>query len=168
MQTVKGAIVLITGAAMGMGKLYARRAVDEGATVVLWDVNAELLAATAAELGPAAHPYVVDISSADAIARAAELVRAEVGDPSILINNAGIVRGKLFVEHDHEADIELTIEDQRDCADARDPRVPARDDREPRAVAHREHRLGRGPPVDAADRASTARRSGRSWAGATR
>lgn len=109
MQTVKGAIVLITGAAMGMGKLYARRAVDEGATVVLWDVNAELLEATAAELGPAAHPYVVDISSADAIARAAERVRAEVGDPNILINNAGIVRGKLFVEHDHDADIELTM-----------------------------------------------------------
>jgi all-trans-retinol dehydrogenase (NAD+) len=109
MQTIDGAIVLVTGAAMGMGRLYAQRAVSEGATVVLWDVNAELLAATAAELGPAAHPYLVDISSASAIARAAARVREEVGDPSILINNAGIVRGKLFVEHDHESDIDLTM-----------------------------------------------------------
>lgn len=109
MKTINGAIVLITGAAMGMGKLYAQRAVAEGATVVLWDVNADLLAATAAELGSAVHPYVVDISSADAIVRAAAWVRAEVGDPSILINNAGIVRGKLFVEHEHESDIELTM-----------------------------------------------------------
>ncbi|MEO6943935.1 MAG: SDR family oxidoreductase [Lacisediminihabitans sp.] len=109
MQTVKGDIVLVTGAAMGMGRLYARLAVAEGATVVLWDINAELLAATAAELGPAAHPYVVDISNVDAIVEAAARVREDVGDPSILINNAGIVRGKLFVEHDHESDIDLTM-----------------------------------------------------------
>jgi short-subunit dehydrogenase len=109
MKTINGAIVLITGAAMGMGKLYAELAVSEGATVVLWDVNAELLAATAEELGSAAHPYVVDISSTDAIVQAAARVRAEVGDPSILINNAGIVRGKLFVEHEHGSDIDLTM-----------------------------------------------------------
>jgi all-trans-retinol dehydrogenase (NAD+) len=109
MQSISGAIVLITGAAMGMGKLYARLAVAEGATVVLWDVNAELLEATAAELGPAAHPYVVDISNTEAIVSAAARVRGEIGDPSIVINNAGIVRGKLFVEHEHGADIDSTM-----------------------------------------------------------
>ncbi|MCU1425415.1 MAG: putative short chain dehydrogenase [Microbacteriaceae bacterium] len=109
MRTLRESIVLVTGAAMGMGALYARRAVAEGATVVLWDVDAPLLAEVAAELGPQARPYVVDLSDQKDIARAAALVRAEVGDPVVVINNAGIVRGKLFVDHDHDADIELTM-----------------------------------------------------------
>lgn len=110
MFSVDGSTVLITGAARGMGLLYAQRAVAEGArAVVLWDVDADLLATIAAELGPTAHPYVVDVSSREAIVDAAARVLAEVGVPDVLINNAGIVRGKLFVEHDQEADIALTM-----------------------------------------------------------
>ena len=109
MRTLRGEIVLITGAAMGMGRLFARLAVDEGATVVLWDVDAIGLARTAEELGAAAHPYVVDLADVADITRVAALVRAEVGDPTVVINNAGIVRGKLFVEHDQLVDIELTM-----------------------------------------------------------
>jgi short-subunit dehydrogenase len=109
MRTIEGAIVLITGAAMGMGKLYAQRAVAEGATVILWDVNEALLAETAAELGPSAHAFVVDLADPSDIVRTAEKVKAEIGDPTIIINNAGIVRGKLFVDHDHVSDIELTM-----------------------------------------------------------
>lgn len=105
----QGTIILITGAAMGMGKLYAERAIADGATVVLWDVNAELLAKTAAELGNRAHPFVVDLANPDDIRRVAALVITEIGDPTIIVNNAGIVRGKLFVDHDHDADIELTM-----------------------------------------------------------
>ena len=41
MKTVICKKILITGAAMGMGKLYAQLAVNEGAgTIVLWDINA--------------------------------------------------------------------------------------------------------------------------------
>lgn len=110
MRSVGGAIVLITGAARGMGRLYALRAVKEGAkAVVLWDSDGELLASTAEALGKTAHPYVLDLADASAISATAALVRSEVGDPDILINNAGIVRGKLFVEHDQEADITLTM-----------------------------------------------------------
>jgi all-trans-retinol dehydrogenase (NAD+) len=105
----EGTIILITGAAMGMGKLYAERAIADGATVVLWDVNAELLAKTAAELGNRAHPFVVDLANPDDIRRVAALVITEIGDPTIIVNNAGIVRGKLFVDHDHDTDIELTM-----------------------------------------------------------
>lgn len=110
MFSVEGSTVLITGAARGMGLLYARRAVAEGAkAVVIWDVDAGELAAVATELGAVAHPYVVDLSQpADTIGAAARVL-AEVGAPDLLVNNAGIVRGKLFVEHDHEADIALTL-----------------------------------------------------------
>jgi len=112
-ESLAGSTVLITGAAMGMGKMYAHLAVqDHAAHVVLWDVNAELLQEAVAELegrGSAIHSYVVDVSTLEAIEEAAEKVRNDVGTPDILINNAGIVRGKYFWEHDQRADIAATM-----------------------------------------------------------
>jgi all-trans-retinol dehydrogenase (NAD+) len=117
MKSVSGLTVVITGAAMGMGRLYAERAVAEGAAhVVLLDVNEDALAATAAELtaassagGTVAH-YVVDLSSRTAIEKVAARVRTEVGTPQVLINNAGIVRSSYFWEHDPARDIEATMQ----------------------------------------------------------
>lgn len=113
MQTVEGRIVLVTGAAMGMGRLYAERAVSErAATVVLWDVDAAALAQTRdalVEAGGNVFARVVDLVSPAAILDAAAAVRSEVGDPDIVINNAGIVRSKPFWEHDPERDIEPVI-----------------------------------------------------------
>ncbi|MEV8145574.1 SDR family oxidoreductase [Specibacter sp. NPDC078709] len=112
-ESLSNATVLITGAAMGMGKMYAHLAVqDHAAHVILWDINAELLAAAVAELsgkGSVIHSYVVDVSKLEDIEAAAEKVRAEVGTPDILINNAGIVRGKYFWEHDQRSDIAATM-----------------------------------------------------------
>ena len=113
MQTVEGKIVLVTGAAMGMGRLYAERAIAErAAAVVLWDVDAATLATTLNELTAApirVHAYVVDVASVADITTAAARVRAEVGDPDIVINNAGVVRSKLFWEHDHTRDIAFVM-----------------------------------------------------------
>lgn len=96
-----------------MGRLYAQRAVREGAkAVVLWDIDADALAATAADLaapGVNVVPYLVDISSLQSIADAAGRVRAEVGHPEVLVNNAGIVRSGYFWEHHPERDTELTM-----------------------------------------------------------
>ena len=110
---VTGATVLITGAARGMGELYARRAVKEGAAAIaLWDVDRDRAEALAAELdGPRSRvrAYVVDVSDREAIREAARRTADELGAPDVLINNAGIVRGALFWEHDPERDIELTM-----------------------------------------------------------
>jgi len=113
MKNVAGKKVLITGAAMGMGKMYAQLAVDEGAAaVILWDLNENALKETAEELrasGGTVHEYVVDVSSREAVADAAARVRSEVGDPEIVINNAGIVRGNKYFWECDPADSELTI-----------------------------------------------------------
>jgi len=113
MDNVAGRRVLITGAAMGMGRLYAELAVREGAAaVVLWDVNAAELEKTALELrgrGGKVIAQVVDVAQPQAIAEAAAQLRREVGDPDILINNAGIIRGKFFWEHDPQKDIQMTM-----------------------------------------------------------
>lgn len=110
-----GAVVLITGAARGMGELYARRAAKEGAAAIaLWDVDEDRANALAAELTNLysrvrVGVYAVDIADQEAVAREAKHTRDELGAPDILVNNAGIVRGALFWEHDPERDIELTM-----------------------------------------------------------
>ncbi len=113
MKTVAGKVVLVTGGAMGMGRLYAIHAVAEGASaVVLWDLDHDALEATRAELaakGGRVLAHVVDVSSPNAVMEAAARVRAEAGDPDIVVNNAGVVRGKPFWEHDPVADTEFVV-----------------------------------------------------------
>lgn len=115
MKDVSGAVVLITGAAMGMGRLFAERAVAErAAAVVLLDINEEALAVTAGELSGGTtlvHTEVVDVRRVTALRAAARRIRKAVGAVDIVINNAGIVRGNAyFWETDPVADTQLTIE----------------------------------------------------------
>lgn len=114
MKSVKGTNVLVTGAAMGLGKLFATRAVTEGASaVVLWDANEVALRETAAELealGGTVHWETVDVTSEDRVARAADKVRHEVGTIHVLFNNAGIVRGNGYFWESSPKDFELTME----------------------------------------------------------
>ena len=113
MQSVAGKKVLITGAAMGMGRIYADMAVREGAAaVVLWDINQAALEQAAAELraaGGKVHAQVVDVARPEAIAEGAAQTRAAVGDPEVVFNNAGVIRGKYFWEHDPVKDIAFTM-----------------------------------------------------------
>lgn len=115
--SVAGSRFVITGAASGMGLLYARHAVAEGAAVVwLWDVNKKALAEVVQELSRIGVPNtvvygdVVDLSSRTAIEKAAAKVIKKVGGADVLINNAGVVRGALFWEHDNEAHTEKTMQ----------------------------------------------------------
>lgn len=110
---VRDAVVLITGAARGMGELYARRAVHAGArAIALWDIDKAAVTALSADLsrsGVDVRPYRVDVSTLADIQRGIHAVRTDLGSPHILINNAGIVRGAPFWEHDPSRDIEATL-----------------------------------------------------------
>ena len=70
MKSVNGKNVLITGGAMGMGRLFAERAIaEQAAAVVLWDVNESVLNDTLNELDGGASDvrgYIVDVGDADA------------------------------------------------------------------------------------------------------
>ncbi len=114
--TVAGTRILITGAAMGMGRLYAERAVAEGAeTVILWDINKEALSETTKALRVHADnsqeivPMLVDIGQRTAIEKAAAEVIKNHGGVDIIINNAGVVRGTYFWEHENERDTEFIM-----------------------------------------------------------
>jgi short-subunit dehydrogenase len=98
---VRGKVFLVTGGAMGMGKLVAERFARDGAKVVIWDVNADALAKTAKEFGDKGyevHTYVVDVSDREKVYQEAEKVKNEVGSVDVLMNNAGIVRAGQFLE----------------------------------------------------------------------
>ena len=120
MNDVSGATVLVTGAAMGMGRLFAERAVREGAAaVVLVDVDAEALAQAAGELrdgvpeasGTRVVTETVDVRDPDQVSALAERIAEDVGTVTVLVNNAGVVRGNgYFWETDPVADAQLTLE----------------------------------------------------------
>jgi all-trans-retinol dehydrogenase (NAD+) len=115
MRSVQGKHVLVTGAAMGMGRLFVERAIAEQASaVVLWDIDESALNETLTELADAPTEisgYVVDVADPTSVADAAAAVLDEFGRIDVLINNAGVVRGnKYFWETDLERDTKFTID----------------------------------------------------------
>jgi len=100
--TLQGSHVLITGAGSGIGRLMALGAVGRGAThVVLWDLNLAAAMDVAAEikaLGAEALAQKVDVSKRDAVMAAAAQTLEKVGHLDVVINNAGIVSGKKFLD----------------------------------------------------------------------
>src|SRR5512145_2489209 len=90
MARLKGKIALVTGAASGLGKRMAQRFAEEGAKVLLTDVNGTGAAAAAAESGANAASFAHDVTSEEQwIAAIAEAKRV-FGGLHILVNNAGI------------------------------------------------------------------------------
>jgi all-trans-retinol dehydrogenase (NAD+) len=111
MTAFRDSTILLTGAASGLGRLMARGMAAEGARLVLWDVDAQGLEATRAELGGSAAPvatYVCDLSDRGAIAATAARTLAECGAVDMLVNNAGVVSGKTILAAS-DADIERTF-----------------------------------------------------------
>jgi 2-dehydro-3-deoxy-L-rhamnonate dehydrogenase (NAD+) len=92
-----GRTAVITGGASGLGKAAARRIVQEGGTVSLWDVNRDALNTARAEVG-AAHVAEVDVSDHAAVVRAAKDACVTLGRIEILINSAGITGATVPVQ----------------------------------------------------------------------
>lgn len=107
-----GSTVLVTGGAMGMGRLMALGAARRGAKqVVVWDLDKANLAAVKKELaalGATAHTVVVDVTNHQAVTKAATKVLADTGGVDVVINNAGVVSGKEFLDLTPE-DIQKTF-----------------------------------------------------------
>ncbi|KAL0481113.1 all-trans-retinol dehydrogenase [Acrasis kona] len=100
-QDLKGRLVLITGGASGIGRIMARRFIQEGARVVIWDVHQENMKITLEELGKDSTKckgYIVDICDYAKVYAVAKQVEQDMGPVDILINNAGIVSGKKILE----------------------------------------------------------------------
>ncbi|HEV7404301.1 MAG TPA: SDR family NAD(P)-dependent oxidoreductase, partial [Chthoniobacteraceae bacterium] len=83
---------VITGGARGIGYAIATRMLQSGASVSLWDLNAEALAGAARELSSLGHVETVEMNMTDesSVAAATEQTVAALGGIDILVNNAGI------------------------------------------------------------------------------
>jgi 2-dehydro-3-deoxy-L-rhamnonate dehydrogenase (NAD+) len=90
---LKTRVAVITGGAQGIGYAVAERFIASGAKVVLWDIDAALLAKAQASLGAAASIASVELTDASAVAAATAAVLAQHGRIDILVNNAGITGG---------------------------------------------------------------------------
>jgi 3-oxoacyl-[acyl-carrier protein] reductase len=93
---LKDKVALITGGAAGIGKITAKRFAEEGAQVVICDVNEEDGQQVAEELG--AEFYKVDVTDREDVQRWVDAVIEEYGRIDVLINNAGVLRDALFVK----------------------------------------------------------------------
>ena len=98
-------VVLITGAASGIGRLLALGAAARGARTVLWDrdqTGLEKVRAELADRGAVALCHTVDLSDRTAIQAAARHVLEVHGGVDVLVNNAGVVTGKGLVASSDE------------------------------------------------------------------
>jgi NAD(P)-dependent dehydrogenase (short-subunit alcohol dehydrogenase family) len=83
---------VVTGAAQGIGLSIARRLLDSGAAVSLWDRDAELLLATVDQIGQSrmVSHEIVDVAKPEGVAAAASATIEKHGRIDILVANAGI------------------------------------------------------------------------------
>ncbi|MCI5826524.1 MAG: SDR family oxidoreductase [Arcanobacterium sp.] len=113
---LKGAVVLVTGAGSGIGRLMAVGAARRGAKgVIVWDLNetgaketARLAESAAASASLETLTAKVDVTDADSVSSAAQAALQHFGRVDILINNAGIVTGKEFLKLS-DADVQRTF-----------------------------------------------------------
>jgi 3-oxoacyl-[acyl-carrier protein] reductase len=92
-------VAVVTGAARGSGAATAVRLATDGLSVAVVDLVAEDCAGTVRAVGTAggrALAVGADVSDADAVAAAVAQVAAELGPPTVLVNNAGITRDNLL------------------------------------------------------------------------
>ena len=95
---LKDKVALITGGAAGIGKATAQRFVEEGAQVVICDVNPVAGEAAVEELGPNAVFYQVNVTDRQAVQAWVDAVVETYGRVDILVNNAGVLRDNMLVK----------------------------------------------------------------------
>ncbi|KAI9711304.1 MAG: hypothetical protein M1820_002291 [Bogoriella megaspora] len=96
-------VVVITGGASGLGLLLAETLGMKGAAVAVLDVKQMQDEVYGVEF------YSCNVSDKDDVERAAQRIRDELGDPTILINNAGVVNGKRLLDL-NKTDIERNFQ----------------------------------------------------------
>lgn len=97
---------IVTGAARGIGAAVAKRLASDGFAVAVLDLDEAACATTVdaiTEAGGKALAVGADVSDADSVNAAVERIATELGAPTVLVNNAGILRDNLLFK--------MTVED---------------------------------------------------------
>ena len=90
---------IVTGSGRGIGAAVAKRLADDGLAVAVLDITEEAAADTAKAINDAGGKAIAvgaDVSDEASVTAAVEKVAAELGAPTVLVNNAGILRDNLL------------------------------------------------------------------------
>jgi len=104
--SLKGKIAIVTGGGSGIGRACAVQLARDGATIAVWDLNAEAAAETVKLIeadGGQARAYVGDAAGKESIDKIVAQIRSELGPILILVNNAGITGFVPFLDITPEA-----------------------------------------------------------------
>merc|ERR1712142_322919 len=99
---VQGEVAVVTGAGHGIGRELAFQLVKLGVRVACWDINKESVKETVDEIekdGGQAMMVIVDVSDKEDVRQAASVTRNEMGEVTLLFNNAGIMPCKPIFSH---------------------------------------------------------------------
>jgi len=105
---MKERVVIVTGAAAGIGLATARRFAQDGCRVASWDVKD-------GEAQAEGMFQKVDVTSADSVAQAVEEVVAKWGGLNVLVNNAGILRDAQLIKYKDGAVAGMMTDEQFDA-----------------------------------------------------
>lgn len=130
---MKNRHVVVTGAAQGLGAAYARAFAEQGARVVVADINlpgANSVARSITDAGGEALPLELDVTDEASVAAGFATAGSTFGDVDVLVNNAGGVFGWVQAEEvtlsDWNRTLALTLTSAWLCARAVIPAMKAR------------------------------------------
>ncbi len=110
MSRLEGKVAMVTGGGSGIGRRTAERFAEEGATVVIADIDPESAAETAQAIGGAASALTMDVTRGTDVTAGVEQVVSDHGRIDIVVNNAGItIVGAAHDLSEDEWDRELAI-----------------------------------------------------------
>lgn len=98
MARLEGKVAIITGSAQGMGAAHAKKFIEEGAKVVLTDLNEEKGNAFAAELGENAIFVKQNVANEEDWKNVVAKAKETFGPVNVLVNNAGITMAKSITD----------------------------------------------------------------------
>ena len=121
---LEGKVALVTGAAQGIGRAIALLLAQNGADIVVSDINLDKAEETAREvegMGRRTLAVRVDVSRLEEVEKMVQTVLDRFGQIDILINNAGIARDKLILrmtEQDWDAVLGVNLKGTFNCTKA--------------------------------------------------
>ncbi|WP_327290738.1 SDR family oxidoreductase [Streptomyces sp. NBC_01198] len=101
--SVRGQVVVVTGAARGVGELLARKLAARGARLALVGLEPDELKKVTASLGDDAACWTADVTDRAAMAQVAADVLAHFGRIDVVVANAGVATGGPFLDSDPDA-----------------------------------------------------------------
>ena len=103
---LNGKRAIVTGAASGFGAGIAKKFIEEGAEVIIADLNEKMARKVALDLGERAYPFLVDVSKSRSVEKLKDFSLSHFGIPDIIVNNAGITHTPDALENISEDDFD--------------------------------------------------------------